>query len=46
MLLAGFLVAQKRAPELKEIEKGESEMEMILYLALLNLLAISGALCG
>jgi len=33
VLLAGFLVAQKRAPELKEIEKGESEMEMILYLA-------------
>ena len=33
VLLGGFLVAQKRAPELKEIEKGESEMEMILYLA-------------
>jgi amino acid transporter len=33
VLLGGFLVAQKRAPELKEIEKGDSEMEMILYLA-------------
>jgi amino acid transporter len=33
VLVAGFLVAQKRAPELKEIEKGDSEMEMILYLA-------------
>jgi amino acid transporter len=33
VLLGGFLVAQKRAPEKKEIEKGDSEMEMILYLA-------------
>jgi amino acid transporter len=33
VLLAGFLVAQKRAPERREIEKGDSEMEMILYLA-------------
>jgi hypothetical protein len=33
VLLAGFIMAQKRAPELKEIEKGESEMEMILYLS-------------
>ncbi len=33
VLLAGFLVAQKRAPEKKEIEKGDNEMEMILYLA-------------
>jgi amino acid transporter len=33
VLLAGFLVAQKRAPERKEIAKGDSEMEMILYLA-------------
>jgi hypothetical protein len=33
VLLAGFLVAQKRAPEKKEIEKGDSEMEMILYLS-------------
>jgi len=33
VLVAGFLVAQKRSPELKEIEKGDAEMEMILYLA-------------
>ncbi|MCL4504127.1 MAG: APC family permease, partial [Deltaproteobacteria bacterium] len=33
VLLTGFLVAQKRAPELREIEKGDPEMEMILYLA-------------
>jgi amino acid transporter len=33
VLLGGFLVAQKRAPELKEIGKGDNEMEMILYLA-------------
>jgi amino acid transporter len=33
VLLAGFLVAQKRAPEIKEIEKGDNEMEMILHLA-------------
>jgi hypothetical protein len=33
VLLAGFLVAQRRAPERREIEKGDSEMEMILYLA-------------
>jgi amino acid transporter len=33
VLLAGFLVARKRAPELKQIEKADSEMEMILYLA-------------
>jgi amino acid transporter len=33
VLLGGFLVAQKRAPEKKEIEKGDNEMEMILYLA-------------
>ncbi len=33
VLLIGFLVAQKRAPEKKEIEKGDNEMEMILYLA-------------
>jgi amino acid transporter len=33
VLLAGLLVARKRAPERKEIEKGDSEMEMILYLA-------------
>lgn len=33
MLLLGFLVARKRAPELKQIEKADTEMEMILYLA-------------
>jgi amino acid transporter len=33
VLLAGLLVAQKRAPEIKEIEKTDSEMSMILYLA-------------
>jgi amino acid transporter len=33
MLLLGFLVARKRAPELKHIGQADSEMEMILYLA-------------
>jgi len=33
VLLAGFLVAQKRAPEVKELEKSDSELTMILYLA-------------
>lgn len=33
MLLAGFLIARKRAPELRQIEQAENEMEMILYLA-------------
>jgi hypothetical protein len=33
MLLMGFLVAKKRSPELKEIEKGDHEMDLILYLA-------------
>jgi amino acid transporter len=33
MLLMGFLVAKKRAPELRQLEKGDSEMEMILFLA-------------
>jgi hypothetical protein len=33
MLLMGFMVAKKRAPELKQLEKGDSEMEMILFLA-------------
>jgi amino acid transporter len=33
VLLAGFLVAQKRAPEKREIGKGDNEMEVILYLA-------------
>jgi hypothetical protein len=33
VLLAGFLMAQKRAPEKKEIEKGDHEMQVILYMA-------------
>lgn len=33
MLLLGFLVARKRAPELKQIKQADTDMEMILYLA-------------
>jgi hypothetical protein len=33
VLAAGLLIAQKRAPEKKEIEKGDHEMQLILYLA-------------
>jgi amino acid transporter len=33
VLFAGFLVAQRRAPEKKEIGKGDHEMQVILYLA-------------
>jgi hypothetical protein len=33
MLLMGFIIAKKRSPELKEIEQGETEMEMLLFLA-------------
>jgi hypothetical protein len=33
MLLAGFLIAKKRSPELKQIEQGENEMELVLFLA-------------
>jgi len=33
VLLAGLLVAQKRAPEIREVEKSDSEMAMILYMA-------------
>jgi amino acid transporter len=33
VLVAGLLVAHKRAPEIKEIGESDSEMEMILYLA-------------
>jgi len=33
MLLLGFIISKKRSPELKEIEQGETEMEMLLYLA-------------
>jgi amino acid transporter len=33
VLLAGILIAQKRAPEKKEIAQADNEMEMILFLA-------------
>lgn len=33
MLVLGYLMARKRAPELKQIEKADTEMDMILYLA-------------
>jgi amino acid transporter len=33
MLIAGFLVARKRAPELKQIGQADTEMDMILRLA-------------
>jgi len=33
VLVGGVMVARKRAPEKKEIEKADSEMEMILFLA-------------
>ncbi len=33
MLLLGFIISKKRSPELKQIEQGETEMEMLLYLA-------------
>jgi hypothetical protein len=33
MLVGGFLVARKRAPEIKQIAQADSEMEMILFLA-------------
>lgn len=33
VLLGGIVVAKKRAPEIKEREKADSEMEMILFLA-------------
>ncbi|MFA4901719.1 MAG: amino acid permease [Desulfobaccales bacterium] len=33
MLVAGFLVARKRAPELKQIAQADTEMDMILRLA-------------
>jgi amino acid transporter len=33
VLLGGILVAQKRSPEIKHIQQGENEMQMILYLA-------------
>jgi amino acid transporter len=33
MLILGFLVARKRAPELKQISQADTEMDMVLYLA-------------
>ena len=33
MLLLGFMIAKTRSPELKQIEQGETEMDMLLYLA-------------
>jgi amino acid transporter len=33
MMILGFLVARKRAPELKQIGQADTEMEMVLYLA-------------
>ena len=33
VLLGGFIMARKRAPEIKEIEKTDSEMEMVLQLS-------------
>jgi hypothetical protein len=33
VLAGGFLVARRRAPEIKEIAQADSEMQMILYLA-------------
>ena len=33
VLLAGFLVAQKRAPEIREIQKTDNEMSLIFFLA-------------
>ena len=33
VLVAGFLVARRRGPEIEQIEQADTEMEMILYLA-------------
>lgn len=33
ILLLGFMIAKKRSPEITQIEHGDKEMEMILYLA-------------
>jgi amino acid transporter len=33
VLVCGLLIAQKRGPEVKELEKSDNEMAMILYLA-------------
>ena len=32
MLLTGFIIAKKRSPEIKQIEQGDNEMGMVLYL--------------
>ena len=32
MLFLGFVIAKKRSPELKQIEQGDNEMGMVLYL--------------
>jgi hypothetical protein len=33
MLLLGFMIAKKRSPELKQIEQGETDMDVLLFLA-------------
>jgi amino acid transporter len=33
MLLIGFIIAKKRSPELKQIEQGDTEMDLILHFA-------------
>lgn len=33
MLLLGFMIAKTRSPELKQIEQGETDMDVVLYLA-------------
>ena len=33
MLLLGFMISKKRSPELRQIEQGETEMEMLFFLA-------------
>lgn len=33
MLLLGFMIAKKRSPELQQIEQGETEMDVLLFLA-------------
>jgi len=32
MLIIGFIIAKKRSPEIKQIEQGDNEMGMVLYL--------------
>lgn len=33
MLFLGFMIAKKRSPEMKQIEQGEAEMDVLLFLA-------------